>query len=74
LTDTAPPAGHGLALQVEGLRVSYGKKLAADGVSLAINEGEIFGLLGPNGAGKTTTLYSIVFAGIGIRWFQWSTR
>jgi ABC-2 type transport system ATP-binding protein len=30
-----------------------------DGVSLDINECEIFGLLGPNGAGKTSTLSAI---------------
>ena len=30
--------------------------LAVDGVSLAIEAGEVFGILGPNGAGKTTTL------------------
>jgi ABC-2 type transport system ATP-binding protein len=32
---------------------------AVDGVSLAIEQGEVFGILGPNGAGKTTTLEMI---------------
>jgi ABC-2 type transport system ATP-binding protein len=32
---------------------------AVDGVSLAIEAGEVFGILGPNGAGKTTTLEMI---------------
>jgi ABC-2 type transport system ATP-binding protein len=30
-----------------------------DGLSLSVNEGEVFGLLGPNGAGKSTTLYML---------------
>src|SRR6266567_4190113 len=58
VTSEAPPV-FGLALQVKDLRVSYGPKRAVDGVSLDINEGEIFGLLGPNGAGKTSTLSAI---------------
>jgi ABC-2 type transport system ATP-binding protein len=56
---TGLPPARGLALQVEDLHVSYGPKRAVDGVSLAVNEGEIFGLLGPNGAGKTSTLSAI---------------
>jgi len=59
VTGSGQSAEHGLALQVDGLRVSYGRKRAVDGVSLDINESEIFGLLGPNGAGKTSTLSAI---------------
>jgi ABC-2 type transport system ATP-binding protein len=48
-------------LQLDGLRKTYGKFVALDGVTLSVAAGEIFGLLGPNGAGKTT-LISIVSA------------
>ncbi len=47
-------------LWVEGLRKSFGRKIAVRDVSFSMNNGEIVGLLGPNGAGKTTVFYMIV--------------
>jgi ABC-2 type transport system ATP-binding protein len=44
------------AIQVQGLRKSYGDKEAVRGVDLEVRTGEILALLGPNGAGKTTTV------------------
>jgi ABC-2 type transport system ATP-binding protein len=43
-------------IEVENLRKRYGERLAVDGVSFAVEGGEIFGIVGPNGAGKTTTV------------------
>jgi ABC-2 type transport system ATP-binding protein len=45
-----------LAVRCDGLRKTYGKVVAVDGLSLHVRRGECFGLLGPNGAGKTTTI------------------
>ena len=44
------------AIEVHGLRKSYGEREAVRGVDFAVRRGEVFGLLGPNGAGKTTTV------------------
>lgn len=44
------------AIQINNLSKRFGDVTAVDGLSLDIEEGEIFGLLGPNGAGKSTTL------------------
>ena len=43
-------------LEVTDVRKRYGAVVALDGVSLAVEAGEVFGLLGPNGAGKSTLL------------------
>lgn len=43
-------------LKIENLTKRYGEKKAVDGLSLHIENGEIYGFIGHNGAGKTTTL------------------
>lgn len=45
------------ALQVTGLRKSFGDTVALDGIDLNVDAGSVFALLGPNGAGKTTTVH-----------------
>ncbi len=44
------------AVQVRGLRKSFGQVAAVAGIDLDVPRGCFFGLVGPNGAGKTTTL------------------
>ncbi|EGD43383.1 ABC transporter, ATP-binding protein [Nocardioidaceae bacterium Broad-1] len=55
------------AVVVDGLRKTYGDKVAVDEISLSVHEGEIFGILGPNGAGKSTTVESIAGLRVGDR-------
>src|SRR5579871_3679007 len=43
-------------IDAQQLTKRYGDLTAVDGVTFAVEKGEIFGILGPNGAGKTTTL------------------
>jgi ABC-2 type transport system ATP-binding protein len=45
-----------VAVDVRGLRKSYGDLEAVRGIDLTVDVGEVFALLGPNGAGKTTTV------------------
>ncbi len=48
------------AIELEGVRKSFGDVRALRGVDLDVEEGEIFGFLGPNGAGKSTTINVIL--------------
>ena len=44
---------------IENLVKTFGAKRAVDGVSFAVERGEVLGFLGPNGAGKSTTMRMI---------------
>jgi len=48
--------GRAPAVETDRLTRTFGSFTAVDGVSLAVEQGEIFGFLGPNGAGKSTTI------------------
>jgi ABC-2 type transport system ATP-binding protein len=45
-----------IAVQVNSIYKTYGKKTVVSDVSFTVEKGEIFGLIGPNGAGKTTSI------------------
>jgi ABC-2 type transport system ATP-binding protein len=44
------------AIDARDLKKHFGETPAVDGLSLTVQEGEIYGLVGPDGAGKTTTM------------------
>jgi ABC-2 type transport system ATP-binding protein len=47
-------------IQFENVTRKFGQKVAVDGLTLAVEPGELFAFLGPNGAGKTTTVKMLV--------------
>jgi ABC-2 type transport system ATP-binding protein len=57
-------------IDARGLRKTFGKTIALDGVDLRVEEGRILGLIGPNGAGKSTALNAI----LGLTPFQGELR
>ena len=49
-----------MKLRTKNIVKYYKQRAVVDGVTIALNQGEIVGLLGPNGAGKTTSFYMMV--------------
>jgi ABC-2 type transport system ATP-binding protein len=48
------------AIETERLTKFYGSHRGVQDVSIAVDQGEVFGFLGPNGAGKTTTIRTLL--------------
>ncbi len=48
-----------MALEIRGLSVAYGARLALRDVSLSLPRGRLLGLVGPNGSGKTTLIRAV---------------
>jgi ABC-2 type transport system ATP-binding protein len=48
------------AIELRGVRKTFGEKVAVDNLDLTIPEGGLYGFIGPNGAGKTTTIRMIM--------------
>jgi ABC-2 type transport system ATP-binding protein len=46
----------GMAIEVDRLTKTFGRRTAVDQLSFSARPGDVVGLLGPNGAGKTTTI------------------
>ncbi|MWG33270.1 ABC transporter ATP-binding protein [Halomarina oriensis] len=49
-----------MAIVAENVRREYGDTVALDGVSLTVDDGEVYALIGPNGAGKTTLVRALL--------------
>ncbi|MEM9373727.1 MAG: ATP-binding cassette domain-containing protein [Planctomycetota bacterium] len=48
------------AIEMRGVRKTFGRKVAVEGIDLEVPAGSLYGFIGPNGAGKTTTIRMIM--------------
>jgi ABC-2 type transport system ATP-binding protein len=47
-------------IEIDDFTKRFGRVTAVDGLSLEVEDGEVFGFLGPNGAGKSTTINAML--------------
>ncbi len=47
-------------IRVEGLTAGYGRRVALEGITFAVGQGELVGLVGPNGSGKSTLIKTLI--------------
>jgi ABC-2 type transport system ATP-binding protein len=59
-TTRSPTAATTPAIEVRGLRKTYGRTVAVDDLSFSVHPGEVTGFVGPNGSGKSTTMRAIL--------------
>jgi energy-coupling factor transport system ATP-binding protein len=59
---SSPPTGE-IALEAKELTIDYGTTKAVDGVSIAVNKGEVVALMGANGSGKSSLLWALQGSG-----------
>jgi ABC-2 type transport system ATP-binding protein len=57
---TTPTPAAGAAIGLVGVCKAFTGHVAVQDLSLAVEQGSVYGLLGPNGAGKTTTLRMVM--------------
>jgi len=48
-----------VSLEIRGLTIRYGRKVALSDIHLTVNSGEVVALVGPNGAGKSTLIRAV---------------
>lgn len=59
MTDSSS-SNHGVAVQVRGVRRSFGAQEVLKGIDLEVQPGEIFVLMGPSGSGKSVLLRHVI--------------
>jgi branched-chain amino acid transport system ATP-binding protein len=59
MSELSGPSDSRSILEIAGLSKSFGSVRAADGIALAVREGEALGIIGPNGAGKSS-LFNLI--------------